>query len=196
MDNLKSKKKIKSKKPKKKAPTVQRRQKQKQNVKQYVKVNVQTQGGSGGGGSSSSLPQSFRDRSGENVVLMNLIEQLGKQFKQPQAQPQTIIQRVISTPIERIDEIPVENDYNPSNDFNTLNNVFNTPNNNDMSIGERLNEDMQPQTEAILPYSGLEDEANQETWEDIEAKPKPKGGRGGARANAGRKKGQKGKNTK
>ena len=144
MDNkqIKGKKKLqqnKGKKQKKKTT----KQKQKQNVRQYVKVDVQSQGGSGGGGSSSSLPQTFRDRSGENVVLMNLIEQLGKQFKQPQAQPQpqTIIQR-IPPPI-----IPYENTYNPSNDLETINSVFNAPNNNDMSIGERLNEVIQPQTE-------------------------------------------------
>ena len=63
------------------------KQKQKQIVKTNVKVNVQSSGGSGGSSMPSSIPQQpyytippqFKDISGENVKLNNIIDTMKKQ---------------------------------------------------------------------------------------------------------------------
>ena len=113
---------VKGKKDKKKK--LKQKQKQKQVVKQNVKVNVQSSGGSGGGGSGSpfpqSVPQPFTDKSGENVKLQSLLEQISKK---------------ISEPVIVNDQMPIRHDYrapryNPANDAATLNDVYNDPINN------------------------------------------------------------------
>jgi hypothetical protein len=122
---LKKLKETKMKKPKAK-PKPKQKQKQKQNVKQIVKVNVQSTGGGGSGG-ASAIPPSFSNRTGENVALLNIIDQL-KQSIRPPIQPPS----QISTRTEGQPEIP----YDPVNDKATVNNVFNAPNNNDKTTWE------------------------------------------------------------
>lgn len=113
---------VKKKVDKRKKP--KQKQKQKQTVKQNVKVTVQSSGGSGGGGTGSpfpqSVPQPFTDRSGENVRLQNLVEQIA---------------RNVSAPVMAGNQMPIRQDYrapryNPSNDAATLNDVYNDPINN------------------------------------------------------------------
>jgi len=85
---------VKKKMDKKKK--LKQKQKQKQVVKQNVKVTVQSSGGSGGGG--SSMPQAFTDRSGENIRLQNLIDQLTRQpIQAPVAAP---IAAPIAAPVQ------------------------------------------------------------------------------------------------
>ena len=99
--------KLSDKKKKKKKPLKQK-QKQKQIVKTNVKVTVQSSGGSGGGGAPSFIPQMFRDTSGENQRLVNLVEQIAARVPRQAAAA----------------EAPV---YNPANDASTRNAVFNAP---------------------------------------------------------------------
>lgn len=77
-----------SKKMKKKKEKKQRKQKQKQKQKQIVKtnvkVNVQSSGGSGGSSIPSAqphyiIPPQFKDTSGENVKLNNILDTMKKQ---------------------------------------------------------------------------------------------------------------------
>lgn len=74
-----------SKKMKKKKEKKQRKQKQKQKQKQIVKtnvkVNVQSSGGSGGTSTPSyqPIPPQFRDTTGENVKLNNILDTMKKQ---------------------------------------------------------------------------------------------------------------------
>lgn len=80
MDASKKMKKKKEKKQKKQ----KQKQKQKQIVKTNVKVNVQSSGGGGGSGGSSipqyqPMPPQFRDTSGENVKLNNILDTMKKQ---------------------------------------------------------------------------------------------------------------------
>ena len=113
---------VKKKVDKRKKP--KQKQKQKQIVKQNVKVTVQSSGGSGGGGTGSpfpqSVPQPFTDKSGENVRLQNLIQQ---------------ISRKVRAPVMESNDLPIPTNYpapryNSSNDSATLNDVFNDPINN------------------------------------------------------------------
>ena len=77
MDASKKMKKKKEKKQKKQ----KQKQKQKQIVKTNVKVNVQSSGGSGGTSTPSyqPIPPQFRDRTGENVKLNNILDTMKKQ---------------------------------------------------------------------------------------------------------------------
>lgn len=113
---------VKKKVDKRKKP--KQKQKQKQTVKQNVKVSVQSSGGSGGGGSGSpfpqSVPQPFTDRSGENVRLQNLVEQIARNIK---------------VPVMESNDLPIPTKYpapryNRENDAATLNDVYNDPINN------------------------------------------------------------------
>jgi len=138
-------------KKKKKKPKQKQKQKQKQIVKTNVKVNVQSQGGSGGGGTPSFVPQTFRDTSGENIRLTNLLEQALR----PQAAGRVASVAPIAAPIAaqisptpiRVkkpiylapEPVAVSNDirvrkpiriiseYDPSNDEATVSSVFNAP---------------------------------------------------------------------
>jgi hypothetical protein len=93
------------------------KQKQKQIVKTNVKVNVQSAGGGGG----TTMPQAFGDRTGENVRLMNLVEQLSRtRVALSKAEPIS----VTDMPIKTKEEAPIAN---PSNDAATVAGVFNAP---------------------------------------------------------------------
>ena len=123
---LKKLKETKMKKPKAK-PKPKQKQKQKQNVKQIVKVNVQSTGGGGSGG-ASAIPPSFSNRTGENVALLNIIDQLKQSIRPPIQPPAQIPTRTQGQP-----EIP----YDPVNDSATVNDVFNAPNNNNETTWEQ-----------------------------------------------------------
>lgn len=99
---------VKRKKPKQK-------QKQKQIVKQNVKVTVQSSGGSGGGG--SSMPQPFIDKSGENVRLQSILEQISRKISAPSFVEN---KAPVSTP-------DIAASFNPANDASTFNSVFKAP---------------------------------------------------------------------
>lgn len=89
------------------------RQKQKQNVRQNVRVNVSAAGGLGGQGGymtpqyippviHQSIPSSFRDTRGEDVILQRLSEIAEKFNEKPQ-------------PVEKLPpDIPLPLDYNDS----------------------------------------------------------------------------------
>jgi len=125
---LKKLKETKMKKPKAKPkPKPKPKQKQKQNVKQIVKVNVQSTGGGGSGG-ASAIPPSFSNRTGENVALLNIIDQLKQSIRPPIQPPSQIPTRTEEQP-----EIP----YDPVNDKETVNDVFNAPINNDETLLEQ-----------------------------------------------------------
>jgi len=121
---------VKEKKDKKKK--LKQKQKQKQVVKTSVKVNVQSSGGSGGGGSSmpQAIPQPFTDRSGENIKLQSLIEQLARRVP---TRIQVPVEAIVSNqmPIQQKFNAP---EYNPVNDAKTLNNIFKAPINYDIPI--------------------------------------------------------------
>lgn len=139
---------IKKKVDKKKK--LKQKQKQKQVVKQNVKVTVQSSGGSGGGG--SSVPSRFTDTSGENVRLQGLIEQLSRRIPAPVVMPveqSVLVQKPVEIPAvfskpralqEERAKAKLEALYesNSSNDNETVNKVFNAPNNNNNSISERI----------------------------------------------------------
>lgn len=141
------------------------RQKQKQRQQQNVKVVV-TQGGSGGGGAPIILPPQtpiqFRDTSGENVRLTGLIQSLENRianFRPPVAQPVAPIEQpervnpandsatqtaVFNAPITYNDDL-AEQVLREINDLNIKAKpiaepppAFNAPNNNNMSLGERI----------------------------------------------------------
>ena len=148
---LKKLKETKMKKPKAK-PKPKQKQKQKQNVKQIVKVNVQSTGGGGSGG-ASAIPPSFSNRTGENVALLNIIDQL-KQSIRPPIQPPA----QISTRTEGQPEIP----YDPVNDKTTVNDVFNAPiNNNDTTWEQAIKKGGRPKLseEEKLRRAQVEEEA-------------------------------------
>jgi len=107
---------VKKKVDKRKKP--KQKQKQKQTVKQNVKVTVQSSGGSGGGG--SSMPQGFTDRSGENVRLQNLVEQIARRIP-AQVMESNLLPIRTNLPAPR---------YNPANDAETVNDVYNDEINN------------------------------------------------------------------
>lgn len=119
---------VKKKVDKRKKP--KQKQKQKQTVKQNVKVTVQSSGGSGGGG--SSMPQPFMDRNGENVRLQNLVEQIARRIPAPAMESNLLPVRT-NFPAPR---------YNPANDAETLNDVYNDEINNTSGFtgidGEKL----------------------------------------------------------
>lgn len=128
---------VKTKVDKRKKP--KQKQKQKQIVKTNVKVSVQSSGGSGGGG--SSMPQPFTDRSGENVRLQNLIEQLARKVNVPVLVPNNM-------PITEQVRAPV---YNPANDATTFKSIFKAPINFDEPIST----------------GGVSQNSNRPTYEDI-----------------------------
>ena len=113
-----------------KKPKPKQKQKQKQIVKTNVKVNVQSAGGGGG----ATMPQAFGDRTGENVRLMNLVEQLsrtretaGAKVAIPVSIPVPISVPIpvnINMPIKKLEEDQIAN---PSNDAATVAGVFNAP---------------------------------------------------------------------
>lgn len=75
---------LKKSRKQKKQKKQKQKQKQKQIVKTNVKVNVQSSGGSGGTSMPPSMPYNiippqFRDTTGENVKLNNIIDVMKKQ---------------------------------------------------------------------------------------------------------------------
>lgn len=113
----------KKKKAIEKKPKPKQKQKQKQIVKTNVKVNVQSAGGGGG----TTMPQAFGDRTGENVRLMNLVEQLSRTRETAGARAALSKAEPISVtdmPIKTKEEAPIAN---PSNDAATVAGVFNAP---------------------------------------------------------------------
>ena len=115
-------------KPQKKAKAKpKQKQRQKQIVKTNVKVSVQSQGGSGAGAAPSFIPQAFSDRGGENVRLVNLVEQLARSGRSRVEEPIRIKAPIRSAPIE-------EPAYNPANDEEVVRGVFNAPINTDKPV--------------------------------------------------------------
>lgn len=115
-------------KPQKKAKAKpKQKQRQKQIVKTNVKVSVQSQGGSGAGAAPSFIPQAFSDRAGENVRLVNLVEQLARSGRSRVEEPIRIKAAIRPSPVEE----PV---YNPANDETTVRGVFNAPINTDNPV--------------------------------------------------------------
>lgn len=133
---------------KRQKPKPKQKQKQKQVVKQNVKVTVQSSGGSGGGG--SSVPSAFSDRSGENVRLQNLVEQLSRRISAP-------VSSGVSAPA-----------YNPANDADTFKSVYNAPidYNKPIELGNissaKLGKEMFSRMPPSQAYSGLEAPSGEE----------------------------------
>jgi hypothetical protein len=117
--------------PPKKAPKVKKprlgragraapERKKSQKLKQIQKVNVQVTSGGGGGGSTAPapfIPQQFRDTSGENVQLLNLVKSVSDSLARGN------ILGKVPTPEFAAPEVPP----NPANDASTTSAVFNAP---------------------------------------------------------------------
>lgn len=137
----------KSKPQKKSKAKPKQKQRQKQIVKTNVKVSVQSQGGSGAGAAPSFIPQAFSDRGGENVRLVNLVEQLARSGRSLVEEPIRIKAPIRSTPMENPE-------YNPANDETTVRGVFNAPINTNIPVvmgGVRVGEG-----EGVFSYSESE----------------------------------------
>lgn len=133
---------------KRQKPKPKQKQKQKQVVKQNVKVTVQSSGGSGGGG--TSVPSAFSDRSGENVRLQNLVEQLSRKISAP-------VSSGVSAPA-----------YNPANDADTFKSVFKAPINYNKPIelgnisSSRLAKEIFSRAPPSEAYAGFEEPSPEE----------------------------------
>jgi hypothetical protein len=117
--------------PPKKAPKVKKprlgragrsapERKKSQKLKQIQKVNVQVTSGGGGGGSTAPMPfipQQFRDTSGENVPLMNLIKSVSDNLARG-----NILGKAPTPEFVAPEVVP-----NPANDSATTSAVFNAP---------------------------------------------------------------------
>jgi hypothetical protein len=128
--------------PPKKAPKVKKprlgragraapERKKSQKLKQIQKVNVQVTSGGGGGGSTAPMPfipQQFRDTSGENIQLMNLVKSVSDNLARGN------ILGKAPTP----DFVAPEVAPNPANDSATTEAVFNAPINNNDTIPEQI----------------------------------------------------------
>lgn len=102
---------------------LRQKQKQKQVVKTNVKVNVQSSGGAGG--TPSYIPQSFRP---DNLV--GLVESIGRRLSAP-------VSVVAPVPAPAPAPVPApapEPDYNPQNDAQTVDSVFNKTINTDIPV--------------------------------------------------------------
>ena len=94
--------------------------KKSQKLKQIQKVNVQVTTGGGGGGSSAPvpfIPQQFRDTSGENVQLLNLIKSVSANLASG-----NILGKAHTPEFVAPEVVP-----NPANDSATTSAVFNAP---------------------------------------------------------------------
>lgn len=94
--------------------------KKSQKLKQIQKVNVQVTSGGGGGGTAAPapfIPQQFRDTSGENVQLLNLVKSVSDNLARG-----NILGRAPAAAV-----IPTEETPNPANDAATTTAVFNAP---------------------------------------------------------------------
>jgi hypothetical protein len=94
--------------------------KKSQKLKQIQKVNVQVTSGGGGGGTAAPapfIPQQFRDTSGENVQLLNLVKSVSDNLARG-----NILGRAPAPAV-----IPTEETPNPANDAATTTAVFNAP---------------------------------------------------------------------
>jgi hypothetical protein len=115
--------------PPKKAPKVKKprlgragraapERKKSQKLKQIQKVNVQVTSGGGGGGSTAPapfIPQQFRDTSGENVQLLNLVKSVSDSLARGNI--------LGKAPVFAAPEVAP----NPANDSATTTAVFNAP---------------------------------------------------------------------
>ena len=89
-----------------------------QKLKQTQRVTVNITSGGGGGGSTAPtpfIPQPFRDTSGENVPLMNLIKSVSEKMTRGNI--------LGKAPVFAAPEVPP----NPANDATTTSAVFNAP---------------------------------------------------------------------
>jgi hypothetical protein len=145
------------------------RQKQKQKQQQNVRVNVTQSGGgaSGGGGGSfpvyipQQTPQQFRDTSGENVKLTGLIQSLENRianFRPPVVAPVAVEPvanpandaatqtAVFNAPITYNDDLAeevirdIDNLYVKPKPIAKPPPIFNAPNDNNMSLADRIRE--------------------------------------------------------
>lgn len=92
--------------------------KKSQKIKQIQKVNVQVTSGGGGGGTAAPapfIPQQFRDTSGENVQLLNLVKSVSDNLARGNI--------LGKAPVFAAPEVPP----NPANDASTTKAVFNAP---------------------------------------------------------------------
>jgi hypothetical protein len=105
--------------------------KKSQKLKQIQKVNVNVTSGGGGGGSSappSFIPQPFRDTSGENVQLINLVKSVSDNLARG-----NVLGRA-PVPVFVAPEVAP----NPTNDASTTTAVFNAPNNNTDNLADEV----------------------------------------------------------
>jgi hypothetical protein len=102
--------------------------KKSQKLKQIQKVNVNITSGGGGGGSSapSVIPQQFRDTSGENIRLENLLKSVTDNLARG-----NILGRA---PVFAAPEVAP----NPANDAATTTAVFNAPINNTDDLADEV----------------------------------------------------------
>lgn len=102
--------------------------KKSQKLKQVQKVNVNVTSGGGGGTSAPApfIPQQFRDTSGENIRLENIIKSVTDNLARG-----NILGRA-PAPVFAAPEVAP----NPANDSATTNAVFNAPINNTQSLPE------------------------------------------------------------
>jgi hypothetical protein len=161
--------------PPKKKPVKKPRQKQKQKqiVKTNVKVSVQSQGGSGGGGTPSFIPAAFSSNPGENSRLLSLVEQLSSSRARTLAeQPVRIAAPIQAIPYD-------EPAYNPGNDAQTINSVFNAPINTEKPrvFGGDDNYDISQIPESRRQYRGESDEAYADRMEGVDFKLRIKSAR-------------------
>jgi hypothetical protein len=152
--------------PPKKKPVKKPRQKQKQKqiVKTNVKVSVQSQGGSGGGGTPSFIPAAFSSNPGENSRLLSLVEQLSSNRARTLAeQPMRITAPIQAIPYN-------EPAYNPGNDAQTIDSVFNAPINTEKPrvFGGDDNYDISQIPESRRQYRGESDEAYADRMQGVD----------------------------
>lgn len=161
--------------PPKKKPVKKPRQKQKQKqiVKTNVKVSVQSQGGSGGGGTPSFIPPAFSSNPGENSRLLSLVEQLSSSRARTLAEQPVRI----SAPIQAIPYN--EPAYNPGNDAQTIDSVFNAPINTEKPrvFGGDDNYDISDIPESRRQYRGESDEAYADRMQGVDFKLRIKSSR-------------------
>ena len=172
--------------------------KKSQKLKQTQRVTVNITSGGGGGGSTAPtpfIPQQFRDTSGENVPLMNLIKSvsdnlargniLGKApvFAAPEVPPNpandaSTTKAVFNAPITYNDDLAEEVVREITKIESARNTpakppaVFNAPNTNNVSLTDRL---VSPQTGYASEYGGAESEPSSIVGE-IKKKRGPKKG--------------------
>lgn len=105
--------------------------KKSQKLKQIQKVNINVTSGGGGGGSTAPapfIPQPFRDTSGENVKLTNLVKSIEDSLARG-----NVLGRA-PAPIFVAPEVAP----NPANDSTTTTAVFNAPNNNADNLADEV----------------------------------------------------------